>query len=268
MYILEKSQMSTQTNKIIHINDDIVFGATTLKDNSLPEKNNMALHVCINPKDIMLNRKRLSKELNLSLDNWALPWQKHTNNMARVTLEDKGKGAFDKDTSIMNVDAVYTTEPNILIGVFTADCLGILVVDETTPCLCAIHSGWKGTTLEITSKCINELIYKELIHPASCHVYFSPSIQYDSLEVGMEVVDEIKKIHIDTKPFIRYMPNNKAYIDNQGINIEMCKQLGIPQSQIHPSPYDTKKELDTCFSYRNDKKTGEHFTFGYIKKSR
>ena len=50
----------------------------------------------------------------------------------------------------MNVDAVYTTEPNILIGVFTADCLGILVVDETTPCICAIHSGWKGTTLEIT----------------------------------------------------------------------------------------------------------------------
>ena len=27
----------------------------------------------------------------------------------------------------------------------------------------------------------------------------------------------------------------------------------------------TKKEFDTCFSYRNDKQTGEHFTFGYIK---
>lgn len=60
----------------------------------------------------------------------------------------------------MNVDAVYTTEPNILIGVFTADCLGILVVDETTPCICAIHSGWKGTTLEITKKCLSELIEK------------------------------------------------------------------------------------------------------------
>lgn len=260
--------MSIQTNKIIHINDDIVFAATTLKDNSLPEKNNMALHVCIDPEKVMKNRKRLSNELNLPLDHWVLPWQKHTNNMVRVTLNDKGKGAFDKDTSIMNVDAVYTTEPNLLIGVFTADCLGIFVVDETTPCICAIHSGWKGTTLEITSKCLKELMNKKLIHPASCHVYFSPSIQYDSLEVGMEVVEQIQKIHVDTKPFIKYMPNNKAYIDNQGINIEMCKQLGIPKAQIHPNPYDTKKELNTCFSYRNDKKTGEHFTFGYIKKSR
>lgn len=57
----------------------------------------------------------------------------------------------------------------------------------------------------------------------------------------------------------------KAYIDNQGINIEMCKELGIPEKNIHSSKYDTKKEFDTCFSYRNDKQTGEHFTFGYIK---
>lgn len=150
MYILEKLQMSIQINKIIHINNEHIFGATTLKDIALPEKNNTALHVCIDPKAVMINRKRLAEELNMPLDHWALPWQKHTNNMAHITSSDEGKGAYDKDTSIMNVDAVYTTEPNILIGVFTADCLGILVVDETTPCICAIHSGWKGTTLEIT----------------------------------------------------------------------------------------------------------------------
>lgn len=258
--------MSIQTNKIIHIDNDTFFGATTLKNNALPEKNNMALHVCINPEQVMLNRKRMASELNMPLENWALPWQKHTNHSYQVTSKDLGKGAFDKDTSIMNVDAVYTTEANILIGVFTADCLGILVVDETTPCICAIHSGWKGTTLEITKKTIQELIDKHLIHPKTTHVYFSPSIQYDSLEVGMEVVDKMKQISTDTTPFIRYMPNNKAYIDNQGINIEMCKELGIPEKNIHPSPYDTKKETETCFSYRNDKQTGEHFTFGYIKK--
>ena len=112
---------------------------------------------------------------------------------------------------------------------------------------------------------MSELIEKDLIHPESCHIYFSPSIQFDSLEVGMEVVEQMKQISIDTTPFVRYMPNEKAYIDNQGINIEMCKELGIPAKNIHPSKYDTKKEFDTCFSYRNDKQTGEHFTFGYIK---
>lgn len=67
--------MSIQTNKIIHINNEHIFGATTLKDITLPEKNNTALHVCIDPEAVMINRKRLAEELNMPLDHWALPWQ-------------------------------------------------------------------------------------------------------------------------------------------------------------------------------------------------
>ncbi len=39
----------------------------------------------------------------------------------------------------------------------------------------------------------------------------------------------------------------KAYIDNQGINIEMCKELGIPEKNIHSSKYDTKKRIRYMF---------------------
>ena len=57
MYILEKLQMSIQTSKIIHINNEHIFGATTLKDITLPEKNNTALHVCIDMNNFTcLNR--------------------------------------------------------------------------------------------------------------------------------------------------------------------------------------------------------------------
>lgn len=251
-------------NKIVHINTNRVFGATTLKEITAPEFNNTALHVCINPREVMKNRVELEKE-TIALDNWALPWQKHTANIYRVTADDKGKGAFDKDTSIMEVDAVYTTEPNTLIGVFTADCVGILLVDETTPCIATIHSGWKGTVQAITDKCVKELLEQNLINPKTTKAYFSPSILFDSLEVGMEVVEQIKQLPFDVEPFIRYMPNEKAYIDNQGLNIQMLKNNGI--THIYPSLLDTKKEFTTCFSYRNIKKTGEHFTFGYIKES-
>lgn len=250
-------------NKIEHINTKRVYGATTLKNIESPEFNNIALHVCINPREVMKNRKELEEE-TISLENWTLPWQKHTANIYRVTAEDKGKGAFEKETSIMEVDAVYTTEPNTLIGVFTADCIGLLLVDETTPCIATIHSGWKGTVQAITDKCVKELLEKGLIHPNTTKAYFSPSILFDSLEVGMEVVEQIKQLPFDVEPFIRYMPNEKAYIDNQGINIQMLKNNGI--HNIYPSHLDTKKEFLSCFSYRNIKKTGEHFTFGYIKE--
>lgn len=250
-------------NKFIHINNDAVYGASTLKVEKYPEANNMALHVCLDPKAVMANRQRLAQELQMPLSHWSLPWQKHTANIYRITKDDISKGATDKNTSIMNVDAVYTTEPNILIGVFTADCIGLLLVDETTPCIACIHSGWKGTIQSITTKTVNELFHLGLMHPATTTAYFSPSILFDSLEVGMEVVEQLKNNHIDTTHCIRYMSNQKAYIDNQGMNINMLKNLGI--TQIHPSSYDTKTNTH-CFSYRNEgKKTGEHFTFGFIK---
>ncbi|MDD7282182.1 polyphenol oxidase family protein [Floccifex sp.] len=249
-------------NKIIHLNTNI-YGATTLKDIKAPEQNNMALHVCLNSEDVMKNRKELEKE-TLPLENWVLPWQKHTANVQRVSICDHGKGAYTKEDSILNVDALYTTEPNTLIGVFTADCVGVLVVDETTPCVCVIHSGWKGTAQGIVDKVVKELISKDLLHPQFTKAYFSPSILFDSLEVGMEVIDLIHNLDFDVEPFIRYMPHQKAYLDNQGLCIQMLKNNGI--TQIVPSTMDTKKEIETCFSYRNNKQTGEHFTFGFIKE--
>ncbi len=106
---------------------------------------------------------------------------------------------------------------------------------------------------------------ENLLHPNTTKVWFSPSIQYKSLEVGMEVVELIRKLDFDTEPFIKTMPYDKAFIDNQGLNIQMLKNLGIPEDHIYPSDFDTKTETEVCFSYRNDKKTGEHFTFGLLK---
>lgn len=245
-----------------------IYGAVTLKDKNAPEHNNMALHVCIDPEQVMKNRQALSQETKVSLENWALPWQKHTDRCIEITQNDKGKGAFDKNTSIMDVDAVYTSEPGILIGVFTADCVGILLCDETRPCVCAIHSGWKGTAQAITYHTVHQLLMENKLDPEHTRAFFSPSILMDSLEVGMEVVDQIeqmgKDLRIDTRPFIRHTGSEKAYIDNQGLNIAMLEMLGI--HNIKASTLDTKKETDLCFSYRNDKQCGEHFTYGYIKK--
>lgn len=80
----------------------------------------------------------------------------------------------------------------------------------------------------------------------------------------MEVVQQLLEHHVDIEGCIRYMPDEKAYIDNQGLNIKMLRKLGI--TQITPSTLDTKKERNDCFSYRNEKeKVGEHFTYAYIK---
>lgn len=252
-------------------NQNIIYGATTLKDAQKPDQNNMALHVCNDPKGVMKNRFELEKE-TLPLDHWALPWQKHTANYYRVTKNDLTKGAYDKESSIMDVDALYTTEPEILIGVFTADCLGILLIDESTPCLCVIHSGWKGSVQMITRKTVCHLIQEGLLHPENTKAFFSPSLQVSSLEIGMEVVEQIQDLPMDTAPFLHPLSKEKALFDNQGLNAKMLMDLGIPKENIHLSDMDTLTDAQNCFSYRRNNRTrefpkcGEHFTFGYIKR--
>ena len=243
-----------------------------MKDRTKPDQNNMALHVCNDPQGVLENRRQLEKE-TLPLDRWALAWQKHTDQFYHVTHKDIGKGAFDKHTSILNVDALYTTEPEILIGVFTADCLGILVYDPTTPCVCTIHSGWKGTVQKITDKTVSHLIQKQLLHPQTTQVYFGPSLQFDSLEIGQDVIEQIQTIDMDTAPFLKQISDDKALFDNQGLNIQMLKDLKIPLENIHPSSYDTLKDTQDTFSYRMNNrlkefpKCREHFIYGYIQKN-
>lgn len=235
-----------------------------MRSASLPEYGNTALHVCVDPDAVLANRASLASSC-LPLSRWALPWQKHTDKFYRVTAADIGKGSTSAASSIMGVDAVYTTEPDVLIGVFTADCCGILLVDRSAPLVCCIHSGWKGTAQAITYKTVSHLISSGLVSPSSCEVWFAPSIQQSSLEVGLEVIEAmapLADLGIPVSSYYYLKNDKKAQLDNQGLNVAMLQLLGI--NSIHTSSVDTKTSMD-CFSYRRDgKECGEHFTFAWI----
>ncbi len=49
-------------------------------------------------------------------------------------------------------DSIVTDERDVIIGVFTADCVPIILVDDTKGVAAAIHSGWRGTFESITFK--------------------------------------------------------------------------------------------------------------------
>ena len=42
-------------------------------------------------------------------------------------------------------DAIITNKKNVAIGVFTADCVPVIAVNEVDGVIAAIHSGWRGT---------------------------------------------------------------------------------------------------------------------------
>ena len=195
------------------------------------------------------------------MSQFVLANQTHSNHIVKITKEDAGKGAFDTSDAIADCDALYTRENNLLIGVFTADCVPILLYDPIEKLIGAIHSGWMGTTKQITAKAIERLIQEEGCKPQNIHAFIGASIAYHSFEVGMEVVDQIKKLPFDCSAYITYKENNKAFVDNQGLNYQMLINAGILKEHITIDKNDTFAENESFFSYRRDKACGRHLSF-------
>lgn len=67
-----------------------------------------------------------------------------------------------EDLSKLNADAIYSTNANEVLVVRTADCVPIAVWAYEFPFVCMVHSGWKGTYLQILEKAYKLLLDESL----------------------------------------------------------------------------------------------------------
>lgn len=238
-----------------------ILAGTTLRNPNKLEYNNMALHCGGNLNNVINNREALAKKLDIALDNWILADQTHSDHIRKVGRTEVGKGAFTQADAIKDCDALYTRDANILLGVFHADCVAILLYDPIENIICAIHSGWLGTTKQICAKTLDVLINKEHCRPENLQAYIGPAIAFQSLEVGMEVVEKVIALPFDTSNYIQYKENGKALIDNRGLNYQMLRNAGILDKHIMDDKNDTFVHNDSFFSYRRDKTCGRHLSF-------
>lgn len=244
----------------VYLNNDQFIMGTTLKDDLEPEQNNMALHVCENPEDILENRLRLASSLNCALQDFVCANQTHSANVHHVIVEDRGKGAQSTQDAIANTDALYTYEPNTLLCTFTADCVPVIFYNGVTGLTGVIHSGWQGTVKEITLKVFEQLIEKEQCNPKDLQVLLGPAISQEKFEVDKDVYVKFKNLgYADDYMFFKE-ETNKYHINNQQTVKRQCELVGIPSENILIDSTCTFKSPEG-FSYRQDKKSGRHLSF-------
>ena len=249
----------------LYLDNQTLICGTTLKDETEPEQNNMALHVCENSQQVIENRLKLASTLNCGIEQFVCANQTHSANVHRVSAVDSGKGALSTETAIQNTDALYTFEPNILLCTFTADCVPVIFYNHSSGVVGVIHSGWQGTVKEITSKVFQHLIEVEQCNPSDFHVILGPAISQEKFEVDEDVYVKFKNLGY-ADDFITFNKDtNKYHIDNQQTVKKQCELEGIPSKNIQLDPTCTYQSSDG-FSYREDKKAGRHLSFIMRKK--
>lgn len=244
----------------IYVNNEKFIAGMTMKDEAEFESNNMALHACKNPDQVLENRKKLADSLNLSLETFVCANQTHSANFHRVTLDDKGRGADRIDTAIADTDALYTYEPNLLLCSFTADCVPVIYYNEAKGLIGVIHTGWPGTVKEITLKTLQHLIHVEHCNPKDFHIHIGSAISQEKFEVDEDVYVKFKDLGY-ADDFMYYNDQtNKYHIDNQQTVKKQCELAGIPPEQIIIDRTCTY-ENPNGFSHRQDKQSGRHMSF-------
>lgn len=238
-----------------------LIAGTTLKDTEQALNGNLALHTGEDESLVIANRQDLAEALQVDDDQFVFANQTHSKKAYHVTVGDQGRGSLSTEDAVDDVDALYTYESDVVVGVFTADCVPVIFYDEDIGLIGAIHSGWKGTVQDIVSATFAQIKGQDPdLFMGKMKAILGPSIAQDSFEVDKDVADQFTALGY-ADDFIQWdARRGKFLINNQATVAEQLKRVGFLPENIQLSDQDTLKMTDG-FSYRLDKTPGRHFNF-------
>ncbi|GKT12035.1 MAG: polyphenol oxidase [Thiomicrorhabdus sp.] len=224
---------------------------------------NLALHVGDNPHDVATNRQRLTELAHLPSEPFWLD-QQHTDHAIQLINFVPERGIKVGGGIPPLADASWTTKENLVSLVMTADCLPILITNQSGTVVSAIHAGWKGLQKGIVSKTIAEFRGKEGCQPEQLMAWIGPAISVKHFEVGQDVLDAFVLRDIANRDF--FMPiegkEGKYLADLPGIVTKELNGLGV--SAVYGGDHCTYDD-EQFFSYRRSGRTGRIASFIWIE---
>jgi YfiH family protein len=170
-------------------------------------------------------------------------------------------------------DASATNRSGLLLGVQTADCVPILLVDPNKRAVAAIHAGWRGTLRRIVTKAIGKMHMQFGTRPADLLAAVGPSIGGCCYEVGTEVAVEFQsqfpnasewfdELRTGDEPdplqWLNMMPPGhqpapkNVLLDLRKANRAQLLDAGLRKQNIFVSDLCTGCRRDLLFSYRKE----------------
>jgi YfiH family protein len=150
-------------------------------------------------------------------------------------------------------DGAVATRPGLLLGIETADCLPVLLVDPGRRRVAAVHAGWRGTAQRIVGEAVRAL-HEAGSRPSDLVAALGPAIGVCCYEVGGEVVRAIPL------PGCVEQVAGRIHFDLRLANRLQLLEAGV--KQIHDVSECTRCGVGRFHSYRRDGKgTGRMVNF-------
>lgn len=178
-------------------------------------------------------------------------------------------------------DGLITNTPGLLLGIQTADCLPVILVDPKRRAVGVFHAGWRGTVKRIVEKGVGEMHRFFGSRARDLKAAIGPCVHGCCYEVGEEVrqkfesqfayAEKLFRVVEESDPVREKYPMlfltarapghselpKKIFLDLVEANRQQLVAVGVPAKSIEASPLCTNCRTDLLFSYRAEKgKTG------------
>ena len=151
-------------------------------------------------------------------------------------------------------DGTYTAEAGIYLGVLTADCVPILILEPERKIAAAVHAGWRGTLAGIAAKAVGALKERYGVAGQGIEAALGPAIGACCYEVKEDVSRPLVDKWGQLAESSIHHRSGKTFVDLRGLNRAVLESAGIPPNRVYQIGPCTSCAKEEFFSYRRERK--------------
>jgi YfiH family protein len=167
-------------------------------------------------------------------------------------------------------DAIVSNDPSAAISVRVADCVPILLADDTGRRVAAIHAGWRGTAKRAVIAGIEAMQALYGVRPERLTAAVGPCIGPCCYEVSDDVLDGFRAAGHHPQILAAWFSPAEAgrlRLDLWRATRDQLEGAGLLPPNIHISELCTKTHADVLHSYRAEGKAAGRMV-GVIRAQR
>lgn len=160
-------------------------------------------------------------------------------------------------------DGLITDNKNTAVGVFTADCVPVILVDNCKGVVAAIHSGWRGTYENIVGKAIALMEEEYNCNIKDIKAFIGPHNRQCCYEVSEELIHKFKSLE---------MFKDEDISSGRMLSLENCIRIELKNKGVKDENITSTNQCTFCskdfklFSYRREnEKEGRMYSFVFIR---
>ncbi len=152
-----------------------------------------------------------------------------------------------------DADAIVSNDPGAAIVVRVADCVAILLAEETGRAVAAIHAGWRGTAKRAAISGVSALQATYGVRPERMIAAVGPSIGpccYEVVGGHTPGVPRGRPPHLDAGALVRAPGRRQVSPRPVACDADQLEGAGVMPDNIHVAELCTKTHADVFHSHR------------------